>query len=173
LILPAGTRRFPAVVYSARLTNDPPAHNNRIDLIAADSLILVRAPSNLIKVVAHFLSSGMRGKQDMKFSSATAALLVGVMLSAQASAGSDHRVLCTARVLHSEELPFAPIHYWLVKVTLEVTPPNGTAFITTLQESTPWQVPPPRRGQTFRLRCDPANPGDLHLTSQTAARTAF
>jgi hypothetical protein len=113
------------------------------------------------------------GKQHMKFSSAAAALLVGVTLSAQALAGSDRRLPCIARVLHSEQLPFAPISYWLVKVTLEITPPNGSAFITTLQESTPWQVPPPRRGQTFRLRCDPANPGNLHLMSQAAARTAF
>ena len=73
----------------------------------------------------------------MKFSGAAAALLVGVMLSAQASASSDHRLPCVARVLHSEELPFAPINYWLVKVTLEVTPPNGSAFITTLQELDP------------------------------------
>lgn len=109
----------------------------------------------------------------MKFSSAAAALLVVVMSSVQASASSVHRVRCTARVLHSEKLPFAPINYWLVKVTLEVTPPNQAAFITTLQEWTPWQVPPPRRGQTLRLRCNPANPGDLHLTSQAAARTAF
>ena len=109
----------------------------------------------------------------MKFSSAAAALLVGVTLSAQASASSEHRLPCVARVLHSEQLPFAPINYWLVKVTLEVTPPNGSAFITTLQNSTPWQVPPPRRGQTFRLRCDPAYPANLHLMSQAAGRTAF
>jgi hypothetical protein len=113
------------------------------------------------------------GKQDMRFSGAAAALLVGVTLSTQATAGSDHGLPCVAKVLHSEELPFAPIDYWLVKVTLEVTPPNGGAFITTLQHSTPWQVPPPRRDQTFRLRCDPANPGNLHLMSQAAARTAF
>ena len=109
----------------------------------------------------------------MKFSSAAAALLVGATLSAQAAAGNDRGLPCVARVLHSEQLPFAPTNYWLVKVTLEVTPPNSGAFITTLQDSTPWQVPPPRRGQTFRLRCDPANPGSLHLVSQAAARTAF
>lgn len=109
----------------------------------------------------------------MKFSGAAAAMLIGVMLSARASAGSDHRLPCVARVLHSEELPFAPINYWLVKVTLEVAPPSGSAFITTLQELTPWQALPPRRGQIFRLRCDPANPGNLHLMSQAAVRTAF
>jgi hypothetical protein len=113
------------------------------------------------------------GKHDMKFSIAAATLLVSATLSAPASAGSDQGLPCSARVLHSEELPFAPINTWLVKVTLEITPPNGGAFVTTLQDTTPWQVPPPRRGQTFRLRCDPANPGNLHLMSQAAAATAF
>jgi hypothetical protein len=66
-------------------------------------------------------------------------------------------------VIHSEELPFAPVRTWQVKVTLEITPPNGGAFETTVQDTMPWQGPPPRRGQTFRLRCDPANPTDLHF----------
>src|ERR1700722_14312570 len=135
------------------------------------SLILVRAPSNLHSLLV--IGNTSQRKQDMKFSSAAAALLVGATLSAQAAAGSDRGLPCVARVLHSEQLPFAPINYWLVKVTLEVTPPNSGAFIATLQDSTPWQVPPPRRGQTFRLRCDPANPGNLHLMSQAAARMAF
>jgi hypothetical protein len=95
------------------------------------------------------------------------------LASARASAGSDQGLPCTARVLYSEELPFAPINTWFVEVTLEVTPPNGSAFVTTLQDTMPWQVAPPRQGQTFRLRCDPANPGHLHLMSQAAARTAF
>jgi hypothetical protein len=108
----------------------------------------------------------------MKLSIVAATLLVSATLSAQA-AGSDQGLPCIARVLYSEELPFAPINYWLVKVTLEITPPSGTAFQTTLQDWSRWQIPPPRRGQTFRLRCDPANPGNLHLMSQAAARTAF
>src|ERR1700722_6284878 len=109
----------------------------------------------------------------MKFSSAAAALLVGATLSAQAAAGNDRGLPCVARVLHSEELPYAPINYWLVKVTLEITPPNGAAFQTTRHDWSRWQVPPPRRGQTFRLRGAPTNPGNLHLMSQAAARTAF
>jgi hypothetical protein len=113
------------------------------------------------------------GTQDMKLSIAAAIVLTGAMLSVPAAAGSDQGLSCIARVIHSEELPFAPINTWLVKVTLEITPPNGGAFVTTLQDSIPWQVAPPRRGQTFRLRCDPANPGNLHLMSQAAAQTAF
>ncbi len=109
----------------------------------------------------------------MKLSIAAATLLAGVAPSAPASAGGNQGLPCIARVLHSEELPFAPMNYWLVKVTLEITPPNGSPFETTLQNSTPWQVAPPRRGQTFRLRCDPADPGHLHLMPQAAARTAF
>jgi hypothetical protein len=109
----------------------------------------------------------------MKLFIAAATLLASVTLSAPASAASHQGLPCIARVLHSEELPFAPMNYWLVKVTLEITPPNGSPFETTLQDSTPWQVAPPRRGQTFRLRCDPADPGNLHLMPQAAARTAF
>jgi hypothetical protein len=142
------------------------------------SLILIRSPSNLVKVIAGFLSSGTHpnGKHDMKLPIVAATLLVTATLSAQA-ADSDHKFPCIARVLHSEELPFAAINHWLVKVTLEITPPNGATFQTTLQDWPPWQVPPPRRGQTFRLRCDPANPGNLpgnlHLMPQAATRTAF
>ena len=109
----------------------------------------------------------------MKLSIAAATLLASVTLSVPASAVSNQGLPCIARVLHSEELPFAPMNYWLVKVTLEITPPNGNRFETTLQDSTPWQVAPPRRGQTFRLRCDLADPGNLHLMPQPAARTAF
>lgn len=75
----------------------------------------------------------------------------------------DHLRNCTARVLYSEELPFAPAGYWLVNVTLEITPPNGNAYAMTLHDWMPWQGPPPRRGQAFRLLCDPARPYDLHL----------
>ena len=118
----------------------------------------------------------------MKLSIAAATVLATATLAAQVStqtfstqalAGSGQTLPCTARVLYSEELPFAPIDSWLVKVTLEITPPSGGAFVTTLQNSMPWQVPPPRQGQTFRLRCDPANPGNLHLLPQAAARAVF
>ena len=104
----------------------------------------------------------------MKVTIAAATLLVGAVLvgatqAAQASGGKKGRA-CIARVLHSEELPFAPFQYWLVRVSLEITPPNGAAYEIGLQDNMPWQARPPRRGQTFRLRCDPANPSDLHLT---------
>jgi hypothetical protein len=139
-------------------------------------LILGRTPSNLVAIVTR-VGIGSAGKRDMKFSIAVATMLATAILSTQAStqtlAGSDRGQPCSARVLYSEELPFAPINTWLVKVTLEITPPNGGAFVTTLQNSTPWQVPPPRQGQRFRLRCDPANPGNLHLMPQAAARAAF
>jgi hypothetical protein len=101
----------------------------------------------------------------MKPAIAAAIVLAGAALaSAPANsqgAGNPLRP-CTARVLHSEELPFAPIDSWLVKVTLEIRPQNGSAYYTTLQERMPWQGPPPRRGQVFQLLCDPANPSDLH-----------
>jgi len=108
----------------------------------------------------------------MKLTIAVATLLVGATLTAQASPSSQGGV-CIARVLHSEELPFAPVHYWLVRVTLEITPPSGGVFETALQDTMPWQAHPPRRGQTFKVRCDPANPTDLHLVYQAVARTTF
>ena len=79
---------------------------------------------------------------------------------------------CTARVVYSEELPFAPIDSWLVKVTLQITPQNGAPYITTLHDRMPWQGPPPRRGQAFRLWCDPANPNHLQRASGVAIKSA-
>lgn len=110
----------------------------------------------------------------MKLSITAATLLAGPILAsatpaAQGSAGNQ-ALPCVARVIHSEELPYAPINTWLVKVTLEITPPNGNAYRTTLQDWMPWQGPPPRRGQAFRLLCDPANPSDLHLIPRPVAR---
>lgn len=80
---------------------------------------------------------------------------------------------CTARVVYSEQLPYAPIDTWLVKVTLEITPRHGAPYITTLQDRMPWQGPPPRRGQAFRLWCDPAHPSYLRLASGAVVKSAF
>ena len=104
-------------------------------------------------------------------------LLAGAMLASASSAAQasslDQRLPCVAKVIHSEELPFAPADTWLVKVTLEITPPNGSAYQATLQDKMPWQGPPPRKGQAFRVLCDPANPGYLRFIPQPAARTGF
>ncbi len=80
---------------------------------------------------------------------------------------------CTARVVYSEELPFAPIDSWLVKVTLEITPKNAAPYYATLQNRMPWQAPPPRRGQAFRIWCDPANPNALRFPSRPVAASSF
>ena len=98
----------------------------------------------------------------MKLGMVAATLLACMALTTGASAGSQSNA-CTARGVHSEELPFAPFRSWLVKVTLEVTPPDGGAYQLTLQDDMPWQGHPPRRGQKFRLKCEPANPGDVHI----------
>jgi hypothetical protein len=113
----------------------------------------------------------------MKLANAAAAVLMAAMPStaisgAQAQPGS-HRFHCVARVVQSEELPFAPIGFWLVRVTLEITPPNGNAYQTAWQDYMPWQGPPPRRGQAFRLLCDPSNPADLHLISRSSKPAVF
>jgi hypothetical protein len=87
---------------------------------------------------------------------AAAALCLGATLTTQAWAGGQGTA-CIAKVLHSEELPYAWMGFWQARVTLEVIPPSGTAFIATLQNYVPWQKPAPRRGETFSVRCDPAN----------------
>lgn len=84
-----------------------------------------------------------------------AAACLDVLPNAQASSTTPND--CTARVLHSEELPYAPIGHWLVQVTLEVTPSNGPQFVTTLLREIPSRKSPPRRGETYRLRCSSAN----------------
>jgi hypothetical protein len=76
---------------------------------------------------------------------------------------SDGRIACKADILHSEELPGAPIFYHHVKADLRVTPPGRPAFEATVENLTPWQVPPPRRGERFTLWCDPASPTALKL----------
>jgi hypothetical protein len=90
------------------------------------------------------------------------AILAGSSPTVQASPAS-HGLACTARVLYSEELPFAPFGTWLVKATLEITPPHGSPYLTALQDWMPWQGAPPRRGQAFRVLCDPTDPRNLHL----------
>jgi hypothetical protein len=90
----------------------------------------------------------------MKLTIAAATLLAGATLATPAAASpGDQQLPCIAKVIHSEELPFAPIGNWLVKVTLEITPPNGNTYQTNFQDWMPWQGPPPRRGQAFRVNC--------------------
>jgi hypothetical protein len=112
----------------------------------------------------------------MKSVIAAAIVIAGATLASAAAhaqgAGETLRP-CTARVVYSEELPFAPIDSWLVKVTLEITPKNGSPYYTTLHDRMPWQGPPPRRGQAFRLWCDPANPNHLQLASGAVLKSAF
>lgn len=75
-----------------------------------------------------------------------------------AMASSNVReVDCVARVIHAEELPYAPPGSWLARVTLEVTPPGGLPFLATISHNVLWQTSSPRRGQIFRLRCNGAN----------------
>jgi hypothetical protein len=94
--------------------------------------------------------------------------MAGATAATKASPGY-HGFSCVARVVQSEELPYAPIGSWLVRVTLEITPPGGLAYLATFQDYMPWQGPPPRRGQAFRLLCDPLNPADLHLILRSSS----
>jgi hypothetical protein len=69
------------------------------------------------------------------------------------------RIGVRRQVLKSEEIAYAPIGYWLVRVTFEIISPRGPALVTILRDTMPWQGAPPRRGQAFRLGCDRS----LHL----------
>src|SRR5260221_11928790 len=96
----------------------------------------------------------------MKLPIAVATLLVGAMMTAQASFANQERA-CIARVVHSEELPFAPFRHWLVRVTGEVTPPNCAAYEIKLHDNLPWQAPPPRIAQPVATRGVTPNPTPL------------
>jgi hypothetical protein len=96
----------------------------------------------------------------MKTTILTVGLLLGAVLSASPSQG---RVgpMCRAHVLLSEELPGAPIYQNRVRAVLEISPPDGPAFLATVDRRLPWQVPPPRQGQSFRLRCEAVSSGQF------------
>jgi hypothetical protein len=112
---------------------------------------------------------------DMKSVTAAIALTFVTLASGAANAQRATSPLqpCKARVVESEGLPFAPIDNWLVKVTLEITPRNGIPYYTTLQHRMPLQGHPPRRGQAFRLWCDPAHPNHPQLASGAVVKSAF
>lgn len=73
-----------------------------------------------------------------------------------ATDASGGRVSCVVEVLHSEELPGAPIFQTLVRARVLVTPTGRPPFETTVEKFIPWQVPPPRRGKRLKILCDPS-----------------
>jgi hypothetical protein len=101
------------------------------------------------------------------------AMLAGAGQTVQAGTAYQGYLSCKARVLYSEELPFAPIGTWLLRATLKITPPRGNPYLATFQDWMPWQGPPLRRGQVLRVQCDPAVSGEFPFISRTTARTAF
>jgi hypothetical protein len=145
-------------------------------------LILSRTARNLASPVTTGpiieQARSLNTKAGMTMKSVIAAVIViagatSVTDAAHAQGATETLRPCTARVVYSEELPFAPIDSWLVKVTLEITPRNGAPYYTTLSDRMPWQGLPPRRGQVFRLWCDPANPNDLRFASRHTASSSF
>ena len=105
----------------------------------------------------------------MKSAFAAAIALASAALattSANAQGATNQLQRCMARVVYSEETPFAPVDNWHVNVTLEITPRNGNPYLTAVEKRMPWQGPPPRRGQAFRVWCDPAHPRDFRLVSR-------
>jgi hypothetical protein len=137
-------------------------------------LILWCAASNLAWII--YADNAAQPDHVMKLTITAAILSAGAALASLTAAAHSspvNQLPCIAKVVRYEELPYAPINSWLVKVTLEITPPNGNAYQTTLENWMPWQGPPPRRGQAFRVLCDPANPSDLHHISRSVTRTSF
>ena len=105
----------------------------------------------------------------MKSAFAAAIALAGATLAttaANAQGAANQLQHCIARVVYSEETPFAPVDNWHVNVTLEITPQGGSSYLTTVEKRMLWQGPPPRRGQAFRVWCDPAHPRDFRLVSR-------
>ena len=114
----------------------------------------------------------------MKLTNEARSFLAVAMLASgsqpvQAGTAYQGFLSCKARVLYSEELPFAPIGTWLLRATLEITPRYGNPYLVTFQDWMPWQGPPLRRGQVLRVQCDPADPGKFPFISRTTARSAF
>jgi hypothetical protein len=86
---------------------------------------------------------------------ATILLLHGTVVAARAGDRGDRQV-CFVEVLHSEELPGAPIFQNRVMARLRATLADRPPFETTVEKFISWQLPPPRRGQRFTMLCDPA-----------------
>ena len=88
------------------------------------------------------------------------AIAILLLVPASAYAAVHHEMRsCVVEVVHSEELPIAPLFYHTVKATLLVTAPGAAPFETTVLQVIPWQTPPPRRGQRMRVGCNRAVPG--------------
>jgi hypothetical protein len=85
-----------------------------------------------------------------------AVLALGAIPSAAEAAPAGVTPVCRARVVHSEELPYAWQGSWLARVTLAVVAPDGGVFQTTVTQTIPWQRSAPRYGETYWLRCDPS-----------------
>jgi hypothetical protein len=69
--------------------------------------------------------------------------------------------VCHATVPRYEELPFSLNHHNVATMTLRIRPPRGKAYETTVTKSVS-RHSPPRQGGTMAVRCDPANPADIH-----------
>jgi hypothetical protein len=92
---------------------------------------------------------------SMKGPAIVTTMLLALTASAQAGHGDRHdERRCLVEVLYSEMLPIGPFFHHTVKAAVLVTPPDAPPFETTVQTVIPWQVPPPRRGQQTRVRCD-------------------
>jgi|HubBroStandDraft_6_1064221.scaffolds.fasta_scaffold1052249_1 hypothetical protein len=68
---------------------------------------------------------------------------------------------CSAKVLQVQDTDVGLNDGALAGLTLRVTPPRGRPFVTTVWKEVSMDQPP-RKGDTIRVTCDPANPSDIH-----------
>jgi hypothetical protein len=69
--------------------------------------------------------------------------------------------VCRATVLSYQEMPYSLNHHDVATMTLRIKPPRGAAYVTTVTRAVSSDSPP-RQGGTMSVRCDPANPTDIH-----------
>ena len=92
----------------------------------------------------------------MKRAALASILFFGAVFAAHADSAVRR-----ATVVAYEEMPYSLNHHDVAQMTLRIKPPRGPAFETTITRSVSRQSPP-HRGATMSVRCDPANPQDVH-----------
>lgn len=73
----------------------------------------------------------------------------------------DGKLVCSAKVLRAENTGWALNHHPLFRLTFRISARGSKPYETTVSKEVSWHNPP-RPGQTLRVYCDPANPGEVH-----------
>lgn len=76
----------------------------------------------------------------------------------------DGQPVCSARILRMEETAWTLNDNPLMRITFRITARGSRPFETTVSKPVSWRNPP-RIGKSFRVYCDPANPGEVDLAN--------